>query len=94
MLMSTDLIRAGLPASCGLRPPLSSMPGAVADHAVGARAVGQLEVTHRVAHLLVELGLLDRRAVRVLRRHVEPLPEQRHLLMLDAELEQRAVGNE
>ena len=56
------------------------------DDAIGRNAVSELEAPHRLGDLLVECRSRGRRSVRILRRHVEPLSEQRHLLnqgMLD-----------
>ena len=63
-------------------------PRAGADHAVRQHAMRLLEVLHGRVHRGVEHRLL----AAVLERDVETLAEQSHLLMLDAELEQRAVG--
>ena len=63
---------------------IEQAPRAGADHAVGQRAVGALELFHRFEHRLVE-------PVRVRAGgHVEPLPEQRDLLVVDAEFQQRS----
>ena len=51
--------------------------------------MGELEPLHGVEHGLVELVLAGAR----LRRNVEPLAEERYLLVVDAELENRPVGD-
>ena len=89
MLMSTDLNSRRASDRVRLAPMIEQPPRAGADHAVGHRAMGKLELLNRRADRLIEPHLVDGRAAGGIRRHLEPLPEQCHLLMLDAELEQR-----
>ena len=62
-------------------------PRAGSNQAVRPVAALFLEAPHRLLDIAVEHSLLGS----VGRRHLEPLPQQRHLLMLDAKLEHRPI---
>ena len=65
-------------------------PRSVAHQTVGRRAVLELESPHGLEHVLVEQLLVGAGFC----RDVEPLPEEDDLLVLDAELEHGAVGDD